>query len=98
MEEPTKKVSLNDEAVAMIRPEAVNVVSDVESGVPATLEEIVYLGELVSLKLKLSNGQEVWSRKLAKDGYPTKKNVGLVWDWEDVLILPVAKIHPKERR
>jgi spermidine/putrescine ABC transporter ATP-binding subunit len=93
-----KKISLNDEAVAMIRPEAVNVVSDIESGVPATLEEIVYLGELVSLKLKLSNGQEVWSRKLAKDGYPTTKNVGLVWNWEDVLILPLAKIHPKERR
>jgi spermidine/putrescine ABC transporter ATP-binding subunit len=93
-----RKLSLNDEAVAMIRPEAVNVVSDVESGVPATLEEIVYLGELVSLRLKLSNGQGVWSRKLAKDGYPTTKNVGLVWNWEDVLILPLAKIHPNERR
>ena len=82
----------------MIRPEAVNVVSDVESGVPAKLEEIVYLGELVSLKLRLSNGQEVWSRKLAKDGYPTTENVGLVWNWEDVLILPLATKHSKERR
>lgn len=92
--ETNSKISPGEEAVALVRPEAVRVVGDPDLGISGKLEEVVYLGELAALKVKLSNGQDVWSRRLAKDGYPMTEHVGLVWNPEDVLLLPLASKTP----
>ncbi|MEW6267394.1 MAG: ABC transporter ATP-binding protein [Thermodesulfobacteriota bacterium] len=83
-------VRAGEEAVAMVRPEAVLVSAAAEVGLRARIEEVVYLGELVSLRLCLPNGQEIWCRRIANEGWPSEEVVRVVWKEKDVRILPLS--------
>jgi putative spermidine/putrescine transport system ATP-binding protein len=76
------------EAGAVIRPEAVGYSDD---GLPARVREIVYLGELLAIRLSLSSGQEVWRRCFSGNETPQEgAEVRLSWRQEDVHIVPVT--------
>jgi ABC-type Fe3+/spermidine/putrescine transport system ATPase subunit len=77
-------LALGQTAAALIRPE---VVQPGLPGVPATLQERIYLGELVSLRYALPGGQVLWCRQLA--GAPAAPaTTTLAWVPGRVRILP----------
>jgi len=49
----------------------------------------VYLGELVAVRLMLSSGHELWSRRLAGE-WSGRDNVEVGWDASAISILPNA--------
>jgi ABC-type Fe3+/spermidine/putrescine transport system ATPase subunit len=52
-------------ALLLLRPEAVHPATGSGPSLPATVEEVVYLGELVATRLALSTGQKIWMRQIA---------------------------------
>jgi spermidine/putrescine ABC transporter ATP-binding subunit len=52
-------------ALLLLRPEAVHPAAGSGPSLPATVEEVVYLGELVATRLALSTGQKIWMRQIA---------------------------------
>jgi ABC-type Fe3+/spermidine/putrescine transport system ATPase subunit len=72
-------------ALALVRPESVRPAPD---GIPATLIERVYLGELVALRLKLQGGQEIWCRRLGGDVPAGLTQLQIGWDADRVTLLP----------
>jgi spermidine/putrescine ABC transporter ATP-binding subunit len=52
-------------ALLLLRPEAVHPAAGSDPSLPATVEEVVYLGELVATRLALSTGQKIWMRQIA---------------------------------
>ncbi len=70
-------------AVALIRPETIHTA---ETGVPASLLERVYLGELEARRYRLPGGQDLWVRRLA--GTPDPDPALLAWTQDRVRILP----------
>jgi ABC-type Fe3+/spermidine/putrescine transport system ATPase subunit len=83
------------EAAALIRPEHLRLDGEGNGdgngdggGARASVVEVVYLGDLLSIRLELSDGTSVWSRRFANQGIPATESVGLGWDRSDVRILP----------
>ncbi|MGE0212451.1 MAG: ABC transporter ATP-binding protein [Parvibaculaceae bacterium] len=58
----------------LVRPEHVTVRPDGEAR--ATVKEVVYLGELVSVRLLLRNGEEMWSRQMGEAAVARGQEVG----------------------
>jgi ABC-type Fe3+/spermidine/putrescine transport system ATPase subunit len=77
---------LNEAALALIRPESVRLASD---GIPASVIERVYLGEITAMRLRLPNSQEIWCRRFAAEVPDTGKQV-IGWDETAVSILPAG--------
>jgi len=80
-------LSVGAEASALVRPEDV-VVDGAGAGWPAQVEEVVYLGDLVAIRIRLANGQEFWCRRLARLGAPEDAKVGVGWAADRVRVLP----------
>jgi ABC-type Fe3+/spermidine/putrescine transport system ATPase subunit len=74
-------------ALALIRPESVRLVS---GGVPATVIERVYLGEITAMRLRLPGSQELWCRRFAAE-VPDTENQKIGWDETAVSILPATE-------
>ncbi|HXV25344.1 MAG TPA: ABC transporter ATP-binding protein [Alphaproteobacteria bacterium] len=72
-------------AVALIRPEDVRV--NAEVGLPASIVERVYLGELVALRLHLGEGVELWCRRLSRSEPLASERVQVSWSPDHVRIL-----------
>ena len=72
-------------AVALIRPEDVSV--DGPEGISAMVEERVYLGELVALRLRLGDRLDLWCRRLGRGAPPQSSRVHANWKPEHVRIL-----------
>ena len=54
------------------------------------IAEIVYLGELISIRLDLPSGQELWCRHMATRFWPEEgATTNACWRPEDVRILPL---------
>jgi ABC-type Fe3+/spermidine/putrescine transport system ATPase subunit len=71
-------------AAALIRPETVFAAAD---GLPATVTERVYLGEMVATRFELAGEHTLWSRRLA--GEPAASDSATIgWDAARVRILP----------
>ena len=70
-------------AVALIRPETIRTAP---TGVPATLLERIYLGELEARRYRLPGGQDLWARRLA--GTPDPDPAFLAWTEDRLRILP----------
>jgi ABC-type Fe3+/spermidine/putrescine transport system ATPase subunit len=51
-------------ALLLVRPEAFSPAGESEPSLPATVEEVVYLGELTALRLSLATGQKIWMRQI----------------------------------
>jgi spermidine/putrescine ABC transporter ATP-binding subunit len=87
-------------AAALVRPEDVTVNPNGNpdgAGWPARVEEVVYLGELVALKVRLVNGQEIWCRRHARLGAPADGSIRIGWEAASVRILPRSEtIKPEE--
>lgn len=87
-------VAVGDEAVVMIRPEAIELEAAEGGFLPASIEEVVYLGELISLRLRISSGQELWCRRIARGEWPAGDRVGIAWRPEDASILALPDQQP----
>jgi putative spermidine/putrescine transport system ATP-binding protein len=77
-------------AAALIRPENFGFAAPGEEGVPARIVELVYLGELVAIRLALATGQHVWRRCFSGYEMPVEgREVRLTWQRRDVRIVPI---------
>ena len=75
-------------AMALIRPESVRLVAAAGDAFAATVEESIYLGGLVTLRLRLPHGQMILCRRLAGGEQVPSETVGIAWAADDVRILP----------
>jgi len=87
----TQGLCLHQPAFALIRPESVRPIAD---GIQATVVERVYLGEIIALRLRLPNAQELWCRRFAAE-IPDSPTQAIGWDRAAVSILP--ELSPEER-
>jgi ABC-type Fe3+/spermidine/putrescine transport system ATPase subunit len=89
---------IGEKAAALLRPEALRVKEAGEDGLPARVAEIVFLGELLALRLVLGNGQQLWSRRMASGTWPSEgAEIRVGWREEDVLVLPLTQQPERER-
>jgi ABC-type Fe3+/spermidine/putrescine transport system ATPase subunit len=85
------RLAPGDEAVALLRPEAIRLAANGSNSLPARVAETVYLGELIAIRLALRTGQELWCRCLSAEPWPADgTEVRLGWREEDVRILPMS--------
>jgi putative spermidine/putrescine transport system ATP-binding protein/spermidine/putrescine transport system ATP-binding protein len=75
-------------ALLLLRPEAVHPAAGSGPSLPATVEEVVYLGELMATRLALPTGQKIWMRQIAS---PTPAAVGqtvrIQWEADRIRLL-----------
>jgi ABC-type Fe3+/spermidine/putrescine transport system ATPase subunit len=72
-------------ACLLVRPE--HFVLD-DAGVPASVEESVYLGELVALRLRLEAGERIWLRRIADREIKAGAKVRIGWQVEHLRLIP----------
>jgi ABC-type Fe3+/spermidine/putrescine transport system ATPase subunit len=75
-------------ATALIRPEQVRLGAEASDAVDARVEEVVYLGDVVALRLLAPGAATLWCRRFARDGVPAGETVKTGFGREDVRILP----------
>jgi spermidine/putrescine ABC transporter ATP-binding subunit len=78
-----------DVGCLLIRPEHV-LLGDCgdAGGIPATIDEVVYLGELTALHLRLSSGQGIWARQITDRSLRRGDAVTLGWKRESPRVVP----------
>jgi putative spermidine/putrescine transport system ATP-binding protein len=80
-----------DAVAVLLRPECLRLEAG-NAGVPVKIVEVVYLGELVAIRLALRDGQGLWCRRMVMEGLPAEDSQSrLAWRPEDVRILPLAR-------
>jgi putative spermidine/putrescine transport system ATP-binding protein/spermidine/putrescine transport system ATP-binding protein len=79
---------LGDPAYALVRPEHVRLDGAFGTGVAGKVEEVVYLGDLVAIRLALSSDRALWCRRFSHEGAPRDEAVGIGWDPAHLRILP----------
>jgi spermidine/putrescine ABC transporter ATP-binding subunit len=70
----------------LIRPE--HVLLGDRQGIPAVIEEVVYLGELTALNLRLDSGQSIWARQIADRSLRRGDSVRASWKHESPRVVP----------
>lgn len=81
-----------DSVAVLLRPESLRLEAGNAAGVPVKIAEVVYLGELVAIRLALRDGQGLWCRRMVMEGLPAEDSQSrLAWRPEDVRILPLAQ-------
>ncbi len=75
-------------ATALVRPEHVRLGAEASEAVDARVEEVVYLGDVVALRLLAPGPATLWCRRFARDGVPAGETVKAGFGREDVRILP----------
>ena len=84
-------LTVGAKATALVRPEHVRLgaeAPDPPDVVEARVEEVVYLGDLVALRLLAPGRVTLWCRRFARDGVPAGETVKTGFGREDVRILP----------
>jgi ABC-type Fe3+/spermidine/putrescine transport system ATPase subunit len=83
-------VIIGEHAALLVRPEHVRLDEALAPGLPATVEEVVYLGDVAAIKSRLSSGGEIWCRRPARLGRPLLERVAIGWAAGDgrILALP----------
>jgi ABC-type Fe3+/spermidine/putrescine transport system ATPase subunit len=76
-----------DEALLLVRPEDFRPVPNGEPGLDAEIAEVVYLGELTALRLKLATGQSVWLRQMKLPPLGVGERMRVRWDPTSVRLL-----------
>jgi spermidine/putrescine ABC transporter ATP-binding subunit len=76
-------------ALLLVRPEALrSAAASSDPSLPAMVEEVVYLGELMATRLALPTGQKIWMRQIAS---PTPAAVGqtvrIQWEADRIRLL-----------
>ncbi|MDI1345533.1 MAG: ABC transporter ATP-binding protein [Pseudolabrys sp.] len=88
-------LSVGMDAGVLIRPEAL-ALSEAGAGLPARVVELVYLGDIVAIRLKLPHGSELWCRRFSSADMPEEgRDVRLSWRDQDVRIIPMLS-SPRE--
>jgi ABC-type Fe3+/spermidine/putrescine transport system ATPase subunit len=82
----TPGLSTETSAQLLIRPEHLSL--GCADGLPAVVEEHVYLGELEALALRLLSRERMWLRRLAKAGVQVGATVLVGWDPDQLQALP----------
>ncbi len=81
---------VGEEAGAVLRPEALIDAASADEGVAARIEEIVYLGEMIAVRLELAPGLHFWRRSFSGPELPEEgREVRIGWRSEDVRIVPL---------
>jgi spermidine/putrescine ABC transporter ATP-binding subunit len=76
-----------DGALLLVRPEDFHPALGDEAGLDAEVEEAVYLGELMALRLKLATGQSVWMRQMKLPPLGVGQHMRVRWDPTSVRLL-----------
>jgi ABC-type Fe3+/spermidine/putrescine transport system ATPase subunit len=71
----------------LVRPEDFRPVPNGEPGLDAEIAEVVYLGELTALRLKLATGQSVWLRQMKLPPLGVGERMRVRWDPTSVRLL-----------
>jgi spermidine/putrescine ABC transporter ATP-binding subunit len=79
-------VALGEPAKLLIRPEHLRL--DDNDGVEGMVEEVVYLGELVALRLALNGGGQLWLRRFADREIARGSRIRVGWQRETLRIVP----------
>jgi ABC-type Fe3+/spermidine/putrescine transport system ATPase subunit len=88
--EAAQGLKLGADAAALIRPEALKFTMSDESGMPARVIELVYLGDIIAIRLHLPQGKELWCRCFSGADMPAEGHeVRLSWHDGDVRIIPL---------
>ena len=74
------------QAALLIRPEHVRV--GAASGIAAEIVELVYLGELTALNLRLPGGTTLWARQITGHDLRRGTQVSIGWNPENARIVP----------
>jgi len=83
-------LKLGADAGALIRPEALTFTTTGENGLPARVIELVYLGDVIAIRMQLRQGQELWCRCFSGANMPAEGcEVRLSWRHGDVRIIPL---------
>jgi ABC-type Fe3+/spermidine/putrescine transport system ATPase subunit len=83
-------IAVGERAALLVRPEFVRLDEALAPALPATVEEIVYLGELAAIKSRLSTGAEIWCRRPARLGRPASMSVAIGWAMSDGRVLALS--------
>jgi len=78
-------------ALLLVRPESLSPAPDGAPGLPARVEEVVYLGELTATRLSLGSGQHVWMRAMNVPPHPPGTAIRVVWDPAKARFLPTVE-------
>ena len=90
-------LAVGDEAAALLRPEILRLRPDGGDGIAARIAETLYLGELIAFRLELPNKQELWSRRMATESWPSEgTEVRVGWQPEDIRVLPISANQTRE--
>jgi ABC-type Fe3+/spermidine/putrescine transport system ATPase subunit len=81
-------VHVGANATALVRPEHVRLGPEAPDAVDARVEEVVYLGDMVALRLLAPGPATLWCRRFARDGVPAGETVKTGFGRDDVRILP----------
>ena len=81
-------LEVGTKATALVRPEHVRLGAEAQNAVDARVEEVVYLGDVVALRLLAPGPATLWCRRFARDGVPAGETVKMGLAPEDVRILP----------
>lgn len=76
-----------DDALLLVRPEDFRPAQAGEPGLDAEIAEVVYLGELTALRLKLATGQSVWMRQMKLPPLGVGERMRVRWDPTSVRLL-----------
>jgi len=70
----------------LLRPE--HIVLDATEGISGAIDEIVYLGEIISLRITLASGAQVWARRLAHSALARGASVQVSWAAQHLRVVP----------
>jgi spermidine/putrescine ABC transporter ATP-binding subunit len=79
-------ISSGQPASLLLRPE--HVLLDNPEGIPAEIDEVVYLGELTALHLRLASGQMIWARQITDRSLRRGMQVAISWQEKNARIVP----------
>lgn len=79
-------LEIGGSASLLLRPEHVRL--DNPEGIPAEIDEVVYLGELTALHLRLDSGERIWARQITDRSLKRSMRVAISWRPENARIVP----------
>jgi ABC-type Fe3+/spermidine/putrescine transport system ATPase subunit len=80
-------VPVGPAAWMLVRPEDFRVAADGETGLPAEITEVVYLGEITAFGVRLATGQDAWVRQMRPPALVVGDKIRVRWDPGNVRLL-----------
>jgi spermidine/putrescine ABC transporter ATP-binding subunit len=77
-------------AFLLVRPEAVTIAQTGRAALPSQVAEIVYLGEMVAIRVILPTGQDMWLRTMGGPAAAIGDTLPVCWDAERARLLAAS--------